>query len=316
VRFEPLLRISDLHVRFDLGDVVVRAVDGVDLEIHENETLGLIGESGSGKSVLGLSVLKLLPPNVIADGGVWFAGMNLAGFTEEEMRKVRGKDISWIPQDPATSLNPVLKMGFQIAEPMVLHTFLNKARVWQKTVELLQFFDIRPAKRRIEEYPHQYSGGMKQRSLVAMGTSTRPKLIIADEPTKGVDNLRKNQVASVFRKIKHENGGLAVLLITHDLSFARALCDRIAAMYCGKIMEITSAKMFFEAPLHPYVRALLESLPDRGLKNIPGEAPGMVSSPGGCRFHPRCGLAGENCRRHEPPLIAVNGAAVRCWQYA
>jgi len=316
VSFEPLLRISNLHIRFDLGGVVVRAIDGASLEVRKNETLGLVGESGSGKSILGLSVMKLLPPNAAAEGGIWFAGMSLDQLPEEEMRKLRGKEISWIPQDPATSLNPALKVGFQIAEPMILHASLVKARARQKVVELLEFFDIRPAEKRVSEYPHQYSGGMKQRSLVAMGASTRPKLIIADEPTKGVDNLRKNQVASMFRKIKHENGGLAVLLITHDLSFARALCDRIAVMYCGKVMEITSTEMFFEAPLHPYIRALLESLPERGLKNIPGEAPGMISPPGGCRFHPRCGLAGENCRRHEPPLVAVNGAAVRCWQYA
>lgn len=314
--FQPLLRVSDLHVTFDLGNSSVKAVDRVDLEIHKSETLGLIGESGSGKSILGLSILKLLPPNGKLNGKVWFGDTNLANSLEEDIRKIRGREIAWIPQDPSTSFNPVLKIGFQIAEPMVLHMSLSKMQAQQKVIELLQFFDIQPAKDRAEEHPHQYSAGMRQRALVAMGTSTRPKLLIADEPTKGVDNFRKNQVASVFRRIKHENGGLSILLITHDLPFAQALCDRIAVMYCGQIMEIGSAKMFFAAPLHPYGEALLESLPARGMKNIHGEIPSMINPPAGCRFHPRCKYVQARCRDAEPPLSKVNGSMVRCWRYA
>lgn len=314
--FESLLKVCDLHVKFDLGNAAVKAVDGVDLEVRKNETLGLIGESGSGKSILGLSIIKLLPPNAVVNGKVWFAGVNLAESSEEEMRKIRGRYIAWIPQDPATSFNPVLKIGFQIAEPMVLHESLDKIQARQKVIELLKFFDIQPAKERAEEYPHQYSGGMRQRALVAMGTSTRPKLLIADEPTKGIDNSRKNQVASMFRQVKHENSELSILLITHDLLFAQALCDKIAVMYCGQIVEIASTEVFFEAPVHPYAQALLESLPARGLKNIPGEMPSMINPPGGCRFHPRCKHAQKKCRHDEPLLSTINEAIVRCWRYA
>jgi len=314
--FQPLLRVSDLHVTFDLGNSSVKAVDGVDLEIRQRETLGLIGESGSGKSILGLSILKLLPPNAEVNGEVWFGGTNLAGSSEEDIRKIRGREIAWIPQDPATSFNPVLKIGFQIAEPMVLHMSLDKIQARQKAMELLQFFDIQPAGERADQYPHQYSGGMRQRALVAMGTSTRPKLLIADEPTKGVDNFRKNQVSFMFRKVKNENKELSILLITHDLPFAQALCDRIAVMYCGQIVEISSAEMFFKAPLHPYGKALLESLPARGMKIIPGDIPSMINPPGGCRFHPRCKYARAWCRDAEPPLSKINGSMVRCWQCA
>ena len=314
--FQPLLRVNDLHVKFDLGNSSVKAVDGVDLEIRKSETLGLIGESGSGKSILGLSILKLLPPNAEVNGKVWFGGTNLAGSSEEDIRKIRGREVAWIPQDPATSFNPVLKIGFQIAEPMVLHISLDKIQARQKVTELLQFFDIQPAGERVDQYPYQYSGGMKQRALVAMGTSTRPKLLIADEPTKGVDNFRKNQIAFIFKKVKNENKELSILLITHDLPFARALCERVAVMYCGKIVEITSAEAFFKAPLHPYGAALLKSLPGNGMESIPGEVPSMISPPGGCRFHPRCRYAEAKCRYAEPPLLALNGAMVRCWQYA
>ncbi len=316
MEFKSLLTIKNLHVSIDLGHTVVKAVDGANIDIRENEILGLIGESGSGKSVLGLAILKLLPPNATVDGEVWFDGANLVESSEEEMRRIRGKEIAWIPQDPATSLNPVLKVGFQISEPMVLHTTLDKEQVRQKTISLLDFFDIQPPERRAEEYPYQYSGGMRQRALIAMGTSTNPKLLIADEPTKGVDTPRKAQVAAMFRRIKRENPGLSILLITHDLRFAQALCDRIAVMYCAQIIEVTPAQTFFEAPLHPYSEALLEALPSRGLKQIPGDMPSMITPPGGCRFHPRCRYARPECRHYEPPFSVIDGTLVRCWRYA
>ncbi|QSZ26779.1 ABC transporter ATP-binding protein [Aceticella autotrophica] len=313
---QTILRINDLHIIFDLGNSSVKAVDGVNFEILEGETIGIIGESGSGKSILGLSILRLLPSNAKIKGETWFADKNLTYYSEEDMRKIRGKEIAWIPQNPSASFNPVLKIGFQIAEPMVLHMSLDKIQARKKVVELLQLFGIQPAEERVDQYPYQYSGGMRQRAMVAMGTSTKPKLLIADEPTKGLDNFRKKQVAFMFRKVKDDNKDLSILLITHDLSFAQALCDRIAVMYCGQIIEINLSEMFFKEPLHPYGKALLESLPARGMKSIPGEIPSMINPPSGCRFHPRCKEAMDKCKDMEPPLLKINGSMVRCWHYA
>jgi len=232
---------------------------------------------------------------------------------EEELRKIRGKEIALIPQNPATSLNPVLKVGIQIAEPMEIHLGIDRKTAMQRVVNLLNYFDINPAEKRINEYPHQYSGGMKQRALVAMGTSTKPKLIIADEPTKGVDVTKKLRVVELFRRTKESNK-LSLLIITHDLPFAEKLADRIAVMYCGQIVETCDAKTFFEEPLHPYSKALLDSLPSRGLKPIKGYSPSMVNPPKGCRFHPRCEYATSKCLEEPPPI--ANGNGVRCWLYA
>jgi len=309
---DSLLKINNLHVHFVLENAVVRAVDEVSMEVHENETVALIGESGSGKSILGMTILRLLPENVRVDGKMLFNGFNLLDLAEDELRRIRGKEIAWIPQNPATSLNPVLKVGIQIAEPMEVHLKIDRKSAMQRVVNLLKFFDISPAEKRINEYPHQYSGGMKQRALVAMGTSTKPKLVIADEPTKGVDVSKKIRVAEIFRKIKEK---LSILIITHDLSFAEKLADRIAVMYCGQIVEICSAEQFFGEPMHPYSKALLDSLPSRGLKPIKGSSPSMVNPPKGCRFHPRCKNATSRCLK-EPPLFELNGNAVRCWLYA
>jgi peptide/nickel transport system ATP-binding protein len=198
----------------------------------------------------------------------------------------------------------------------MLHASPDKSGSLKKVDELLTFFDIQPARQRAGEYPHQYSGGMRQRALMAMGTSTRPKLLIADEPTKGIDNSRKKQAASMFRRIRAENTDLSVLLITHDLLFAQALCQRIAVMYCGQIVEISPADTFFKYPAHPYSKALLESLPSRGLKSIPGEMPSMISPPPGCRFHSRCTDASDKCRLNQPAPLMVRGTTVRCWRYA
>jgi len=311
-----ILSIKELYVSFDLGSTDVKAVDGADLEMSEQETLALIGESGSGKSILGLSILGLLPSNAVIKGDIAFARRDLRQMSEDEMRKIRGGEIAWIPQDPATAFNPVLNVGFQLAEPLLQHASAAKSKICQQVRELLTFFDIQPAGQRAGEYPHQYSGGMRQRALMAMGTATRPKLLIADEPTKGIDNSRKAQVAAMFRRIKDENPALAVLLITHDLPFARSLSQRIAVMYCGQIVEISATGTFFDSPAHPYAKALLESLPSRGLKSIPGEMPSMVNPPPGCRFHSRCAHARELCGREQPALFSVNGTKVRCWRYA
>ena len=311
---DRLLTLENLHVRFILGNASVRAVDGVSLDILRGEVLALIGESGSGKSVLGMAILSLLPENAEISGRILYNGFDLLSLREEELRRIRGREISWIPQNPATSFNPVLKVGIQVAEPMEVHMGFDRKTALKKAVNLLRFFGICPPEKRAREYPHQYSGGMKQRALVAMGTSTRPNLIIADEPTKGIDVTRKVHVIELLRRIKADNDDLSLLVITHDLPFAEKLADRVAVMYCGQIVEICDAKGFFEEPFHPYSMALLDSLPSRRLKPIGGHSPSMVNPPEGCRFRPRCRYAFSRCSEN-PQLFRFNGGAVRCWLY-
>lgn len=309
---DNILEIKNLSAHFLVGDSVVKAVDGVSLSIKRNETLALIGESGSGKSVLGLAVLRLLPENVRLEGEILFNGINLPELTEKEIRKIRGRHIAWIPQNPATAMNPGMRVGVQIAEPMILHLGLKKDQALKKSVSLLNSFGIEPAGLRAKEYPYQYSGGMLERALVAMGTSAAPELVIADEPTKGVDSIKKQSITALFRKIKREN--VSVMLITHDLHFAKAMADRIAVNYCGQIMEVCDAEQFFREPYHPYSRALLKSLPSGGLKPISGDSPGMTDPPRGCRFYPRCEYATARCLT-EPQMKLHDGNLVRCRLY-
>lgn len=302
-----MLKVENLKVYFktDLG--VVKAVDGVDLEVHEGERFTLIGESGSGKSVLAISILRLLPKNAEIDGRIIFNGRNLLELSEEEMRRIRGRKIAWIPQSQS-SLNPVLTVGFQSAEPVIEHFGLDKKSAFAKVLRIFDFLGI--GRNRAKDYPHQFSGGMRQRVLVAMGISTSPDLIIADEPTKGLDATKRAQMVELFRKIEDKT----MLIITHDLNFAEKLADRIAVMYCGKIVEVSPAECFFNGPLHPYSKGLLDSLPSRGLKPIKGFQPSMINPPRGCRFRERCEFASERCK-NEPPLISVDGRSVRCWLY-
>ncbi|WP_456472505.1 ABC transporter ATP-binding protein [Methanocaldococcus sp.] len=309
-----LLVVKDLRVNFLLDDVKVKAVNGAYISIKKGETLCLIGESGSGKSVLGLSILKLLPENTEISGEILFEGKNLLELSDKEIRKIRGGKISWVPQSPSTSLNPVLKVGYQIAEPILLHLNLSKKEVYEKVISLLDYFGIHPPEKRYHEYPHQYSGGMRQRALVAMGTSTKPKLIIADEPTKGIDILKKVRVIKLFERIKNHYKGISLLLITHDLTLAKKLADKIAVMYCGQVIEISKTEDFFKNPLHPYSKALLDSLPSRGLKPIKGYSPSMINPPKGCKFHPRCEFFSNRCLT-EPPFFNVDGNLVRCYLY-
>ena len=307
---KTLLSIEKLRVGIFTDEGTVKAVSGINLKIKNKETLGLIGESGCGKSILGLSILRLLPENAKIEGSIIFKGKNLLELEEEEIRKLRGRGIAWVPQSFSTSLNPVLKVGFQIAEVAMENFGWSKEKSWNLALELLRRFELEPASKRANEYPHQYSGGMRQRVLVAMGIAGEPDLIIADEPTKGIDANRKLKVLEAFQKIDKTS----MLLITHDLPFAEKLCDRIAVMYCGKIVEVASTQEFFEEPLHPYSKGLLDSLPSRGLKPIPGETPSMVNPPYGCRFHPRCKFAMDKCS-NKPPLTTLKDRAVRCWLY-
>ncbi len=302
-----MLEIEDLKVYFRTNAGKVKAVDGVSFEVKRREKFTLIGESGSGKSVLAQAILRLLPKNAEVSGKVLFDGRDLIELGEEDMRKIRGREIAWIPQSQS-SLNPVLTVGFQCAEPVIEHFRTDKRSVFARVVRLFEFLGI--GRSRVKDYPHQFSGGMRQRVLVAMGISADPKLIIADEPTKGLNASKSSQIVKLFEKV----GNNTMLILTYELNFAENLADRIAVMYCGKIVEVSPAKEFFSEPLHPYSRGLLDSLPSRGLKPIKGFQPSMINPPKGCRFRDRCEFASERCKS-EPPLINLNGRFVRCWLY-
>ncbi|AFV10602.1 oligopeptide ABC transporter ATP-binding protein [Thermacetogenium phaeum DSM 12270] len=306
-----LLSIRNLRTVFHTEEGLVKVADDINLDIAEGRTVGLIGETGCGKSVLGLSILRLLPPNVSIEGKIYYKGQDILQLGEEQMRRLRGKEIALIPQSPSTSLNPVLKIGVQITEALQLHRKLTREKAEGATLELLRFLNLPEPDNKVKEYPHQLSGGMKQRVLAAIGMAGKPSLLIADEPTKGLDAIIRIQVVEVLRRLTKETGA-AMLLITHDLKVAASLCDEIAVMYAGEIVEHGPAERVLKHPGHPYTRGLLASLPDNGLKPIPGSSPSLVNLPAGCKFHPRCAGAREVCAEKRPPLIKTNGCLVRC----
>ncbi len=306
-----LLEISDLKTHFPTQSGIVRAVDTIDLSIRERETFGLIGETGCGKTVLGLTLMRLLHPTTTVEGTIRYRGKNLLTISEAEMRLIRGEEIAMILQNPTTSLNPVMRVGEQIAEAIRLHQGLRRRAAKEKAVEMLDAVRIPSPAQRANEYPHEFSGGMKQRAMIAMGLACDPALIIADEPTKGLDVTIKAQITELIKETTKEK---AMLLITHDLGVARALCDRIALMYAGELVECATAEEIFENPLHPYTRGFLGSLPGNGLVPIPGMSPSLIDLPDGCRFHPRCSHAKAVCRKKHPELIEVEaGHFVRCF---
>ena len=306
-----LLTISDLKTHFTTPDGIVKAVDTIDLTIREKETLGLIGETGCGKTVLGLSIMRLLQPTTTVEGKIIYRGKNLLEINEAEMRMIRGAEIAMILQNPTTALNPVMKIGDQISEAIRLHQGLNKNDAKQKAIEMLDAVKIPLPHKRANEYPHEFSGGMKQRVMIAMGLACSPSLIIADEPTKGLDVTIKAQIVELLKEMTEEK---SMLLITHDLGVARELCDRIALMYAGELVEYAHLDEIFENPLHPYTIGFLNSLPKKGLVPIPGMSPSLINLPDGCRFYPRCSHAKEICRQKHPELIEVdNGHFMRCF---
>lgn len=308
-----ILEVQKLHVHFFASGNVTRAVDGVDISITQSETLAVIGESGSGKSALGLALLGLLPANCTVAGIVRYRGTDLLTLSESELETIRGSKLAWVPQNPAGAMNPSMTVGAQIGEPVYLHVEKNRSIVRKKVLELLQFIRITPPEERIDSYPYSFSGGMLQRSLVAMGIAGLPEVLIADEPTKGIDIMNRQSVSALLRALREK--GITLLVITHDLSFARNLADRIAVMYSGRIVEIREKKSFFNGPLHPYARGMLLSLPENGLHPISGRTRESDKYDGGCRFRFRCTYAIERCRA-EPPLITLHeGSAVRCWLY-
>jgi peptide/nickel transport system ATP-binding protein len=312
-RDEPLLEVADLKTWFFTRDGVVRAVDGVSFHVIPGETLAVVGESGCGKSVTALSVLRLIPspPGRIVSGRIRFAGRDLLGLSEAEMREVRGNEISMIFQEPMTSLNPVLTIGRQIAETLTLHQGLSRAAALAKAVDMLRLVHIPEAVRRIAEYPHQLSGGMRQRVMIAMALACNPKLLIADEPTTALDVTIQAQILDLMRELKQKIDA-AIVLITHDLGVVAEMAQRVVVMYAGKKAEEAPVGPLFRRPLHPYTRGLLSSVPRLGatltsetasrLAEIPGTVPSLKEMVPGCPFEARCSFATDQCRHEMPPF--------------
>jgi len=307
-----LLKITGLRVQFPTLGGVVKAVNTVDLELEEGENLGLIGETGSGKTVLGMAIVRLLNGAEV-EGRIEYLGRDFLKLNEVEMQKMRGKEISVIFQNPTTSLNPVLKVGEQIAESIRLNEGLDGMHAKKRAVQILEVVGISDALHWADRYPHQLSGGMAERVMIALGLACNPRLVIADEPTKGLDVTVKIQVVGVMREMCKDK---SLLLITHDLGAAAEICNRIAVMYGGEILELAKTEEMFRRPFHPYTKGLLRSLPIMGLKPIKGMSPSLIDLPSGCRFHPRCDLADEICRREHPDLVELeDGHHVRCFRY-
>lgn len=311
-----LLSIENLKTHFITPEGVVKAVNKVSFDILENEKIGLIGESGCGKSVLALSIMRLLfEDNSVVKGNIWYNGNNLLDLEENAMRQIRGKEIAQIFQNPSSSLNPVLTVGLQIAEPFIHHENMQSNNAWDKAVSMLKNVKISSPMKRAKEYPHQFSGGMKQRAMIAMGLACDPRLIIADEPTKGLDVTIQAQIVTLMKELLRENK--SALVITHDLAVAFELCDKIAVMYSGEIVESSPVEYFFKKPNHPYCESLMLALPSNGMKPIPGNSPSLINIPQGCRFSSRCSYAMERCISEHPELYNVHeGVKVRCFLYA
>jgi peptide/nickel transport system ATP-binding protein len=317
---ESLLQVIDLKTYFMVGGSPVKAVDGVSLWVDENETLGLVGESGSGKSVTGLSILRLVPPpGEIVGGKILFKGRDIASMKEKEVRKLRGREISMVLQDPQSSLNPLFIVGDQVGEALTIHRKLERTGIMSRVIELLKLVRIAAPEQRKNDYPHQLSGGMKQRVCGAIAISCQPTLLIADEPTTSLDVTIQLQYLELLKDLQKQFG-MAMIFITHDFGIVATICDRVAVMYAGRIVETASTRDIFNHPAHPYTDALLKSVPklevdvDR-LASIPGQPPsGLGRSSAGCRFAPRCAKSSDKCVNEEPPLVTVHdGHQVRCW---
>jgi peptide/nickel transport system ATP-binding protein len=321
----PLLEVEDLRTWFYTRDGIVRAVDGVSYRVYPGETLAVVGESGCGKSVTSLSILRLIasPPGRIVGGRLVFEGRNLLELTEAAMRAIRGNEISMIFQEPMTSLNPVLTIGFQIAEALVLHAGLDRRAAMARAVEMLRLVNIPEAERRVTQYPHELSGGMRQRVMIAMALSCNPKLLIADEPTTALDVTIQAQILDLMRGLKAKTGA-AIVLITHDLGVVAEMAQRVVVMYAGRKVEEAPVEALFARPLHPYTKGLLGSIPRlaeaaegrKRLAEIPGMVPSLKEAVPGCLFAPRCAHATARCVAEYPPLEAeADGHWVACWEW-
>jgi oligopeptide transport system ATP-binding protein len=311
---QPILSIKDLVVEFATEDGVVHAVDGVSYDVHPGETLGIVGESGSGKSVSQLAILGLIPqpPGRIASGTATFDGRDLLRLPKKDLRRLRGGDVAMIFQDPMTSLNPVFKIGHQLDEAILAHNKdVSDKAARSRSIELLKIVGVPNPERRYDQYPHEFSGGMRQRAMIAMAIANEPKLLIADEPTTALDVTIQAQILEVLKKAQEETHA-ATIMITHDLGLIAEMADRVVVMYAGKVVELTDVHTMFAAPRHPYTVGLMDSLPrmtvdEDWLRPIPGQPPSMINRPPGCSFHPRCFLSQgrPRCREDVPELRSL-----------
>jgi oligopeptide/dipeptide ABC transporter ATP-binding protein len=317
---EPLLVLENLSTHYisGRGTRVVRAVDDVSLSIRAGETLGIVGESGSGKSTLALTIMRLLPPAArIAAGRMLFEGEDLLKKSDAEMRHVRGKRIAMILQDPMASLNPLFSIGDQVAEPIRVHEATGRSNAWTRARDLLKAVKIPSPETRLRQYPHEMSGGMRQRIVGAIGISCGPRLLIADEPTTSLDLTIQAQYLNLLRELQRAHG-LALIFITHNLGIVAKMCDQLAVMYAGRVVEAGPVKQLFRSPVHPYTQALLSSIPRMSdqrerLTAIEGQPPDLSVLPPGCAFAPRCPSLVDRCREAAPPELAADGRTVRCW---
>jgi peptide/nickel transport system ATP-binding protein len=320
---EPLLVVNDLQTYFFGEGRIVKAVDGISYSLNPGEVLGIVGESGSGKSVSSLSLMRLIdsPPGRIVGGQIRFDGDDLLGMSDEEMRRIRGNKISMIFQEPLTSLNPVYSIGEQIMEPLMLHQGLDKRAARDRAIDMLQLVGVPSPAERVKAYPHQLSGGMRQRAMIAMALSCNPRLLIADEPTTALDVSIQAQILELMRDLQRDFGS-SMIFITHDLGVVSEMCDRVIVMYAGRIVEQGTTRQIFSSPKHPYTWGLFDCLPKiedrKGIRLTPifGQPPNLANPPSGCKFHPRCPYAFERCILEEPPLFTRDdGQTTRCWLY-
>ncbi|MBI3397877.1 MAG: ABC transporter ATP-binding protein [Deltaproteobacteria bacterium] len=309
-----------MHTSFFTDAGEVKAVRGVSFSLEKGKTLGLVGESGCGKSVTALSIMRLVSfPGKIVKGEVFYKEKDLLKYSEDAIRKIRGAEIAMVFQEPMTSLNPVLTIGNQISEAISLHQNLSKSEIKDKTIEMLRLVGIPSPEKRIKDYPHQMSGGMRQRAMIAMALSCNPSLLIADEPTTALDVTIQAQILELIQGLQKQLD-MAMILITHDLGVVAETVDNVAVMYAGKIVEYTDTKTLFAEPMHPYTVGLLNSLPTMekeggALKTIPGSVPGLLNLPAGCTFYDRCPKADSGCTEHEPELVEVKkGHLVACYK--
>lgn len=307
---KEILKIENLKTYFDTFAGLVKAVDGISIDVREGETLGLVGESGSGKTVTALSILRIVPrPGKIIDGRIIYKGKNLLDKTENEMQKIRGKEIGYIFQDPATSLNPVFTIADQLTEVIRRHQNVTKKEALEQAIKLFRLVEIPDPEIKIWNYPHQLSGGMKQRMAVARALSCQPSLLLADEPTTNLDVTIQAQILQLMKNLK-DKLGMSMILITHDMGIVAGVADRIAVLYAGRVCEIAETKTIFYGQCHPYTNALLKAVPSLALRRtklavIPGNIPNLIEPPSGCRFHPRCEYAKPICSKEIPLLEEV-----------
>ena len=322
---EPLLKINNLKTYFFTNEGVARAVDGINLRVARGETLGIVGESGCGKSVTALSIMRLVPqpPGKIVEGEIYFDSKNILSLAEEEMREIRGKKISMIFQDPMSSLNPVFRVIDQISEAIYSHEEVSKKEAEERSIEILDKVGFPDPANRARQYPHQLSGGLRQRVMIAMALACGPDLLIADEPTTALDVTIQAQILDLLLEIQ-EKQNISMLFVSHDLGVIASICQEVAVLYAGHVVEKVSVKTLFESPLHPYTQGLLASMPHRvetsknkKLFTIPGTVPSPTMWPAGCRFHNRCKFAHEICHKKEPSEIRTDdGHMVKCWLYS